>query len=323
MLIVVVWVISVLSILVAALGSRSAFALQVADRFDQQLQASYVALGGVQHALTVLARDPSPDSVGFGDEWTSNELLFAHQPFGDGTLTISYVTPEDDGTLLTRYGLADEERKLNLNTAPEAVLHAFIQDTGRVEAGPALAIAQAILDWRDDDQDPRPMGAEDFYYQGLSPAYESKDGPCESVEELLLIKGMSPALFARLAPSLTVYGSGRVNINTTGQPVLRALGLSETGIKGIVFYRAGEDNTEGTADDRAVGVTAAIPSELSVAVPDEDVNRLRQLVQEDLLSVQSEAFGFSIVGETESGKGRVRVACVVDRDGAIKMWTEE
>jgi len=322
-LIVVVWVISVLSILAAALGSRSAFALQVADRFDQQLQASYVALGGVQHALMVLARDPSPDSVGFGDEWTDNESLFARQPLGDGTFTISYVTLEEGGTSMTHYGLADEERKLNLNTASEAILHAFIQDTGRVEAGPALAIAQAILDWRDEDQDPHPMGAENFYYQGLSPGYKSKDGPFESVEELLLVKGVSPALFARLAPYLTVYGSGGVNINTAARPVLRALGLSETGIKGIVFYRAGEDNREGTADDRAIGATAAIPSELSRVVPNEDANRLMQLVRGGLLTVRAEAFGFSIVGETESGKGRVSLACVVSRDGDIKMWTEE
>lgn len=192
-----------------------------------------------------------------------------------------------------------------------------------MEAGPALAIAQAILDWRDEDEDSHPMGAEDFYYQGLSPAYETKDGPFESVEELLLVKGMSPALFALLAPYLTVYGSGRVNINTAARPVLRALGLSETGIKGIVFYRAGEDNKEGTADDRTIGATAAIPSELSGVVPEEDVNRLMQLVQGRLLTVQSEAFGFSIVGETESGKGRMAVACVVNRDGDIKMWAEE
>jgi len=55
-------------------------------------------------------------------------------------------------------------------------------------------IADAILDWIDEDDDPREYGAEIEYYSGLVPAYAPKNGPLETVEELLLIRGVTPGL---------------------------------------------------------------------------------------------------------------------------------
>lgn len=321
-LIMVVWVISLLGILVIGLGSRSAFALHVAERFDRSLQASYIALGGVQHALGVLAKDPTPTVDGFNEAWTDNELDFARQPLGGGTFTIRYATRLDDGTVQWRYGLADEERRLNLNTASEDVLHRLMQDAGGIEAGPALVVAHAIVDWRDADQDARPLGAENFYYQSLSPSYACKDGPFESVEEVQLVKGMTPALLAKIEPYLTVFGSGQVNLNTAPAPVLRALGLSETGISGIVFYRSGEDNVEGTPDDRAISAPGAIPGELFNVVPQEDIARLMQLAQAEALTMQSTAFRCLMTGAVE-GRWDVEVALVVTREGTILAWSEQ
>src|SRR5690606_37078893 len=49
-------------------------------------------------------------------------------------------------------------------------------------------------DWLDADDEPRPLGAEIDYYSGLSPAYACKNGPLETVEELLLVRGVTPRL---------------------------------------------------------------------------------------------------------------------------------
>ena len=55
-------------------------------------------------------------------------------------------------------------------------------------------VADAIVDWLDMDSSPRPYGAEDDYYTALSPPYHCKNGPLDSLEELLLVRGVTPEL---------------------------------------------------------------------------------------------------------------------------------
>jgi DNA uptake protein ComE-like DNA-binding protein len=55
-------------------------------------------------------------------------------------------------------------------------------------------IANSILDWIDPDDEPRTNGAESDYYESLSPPYQAKNGPLDSLEELLLVKGVTPQL---------------------------------------------------------------------------------------------------------------------------------
>ncbi|EAQ78869.1 type II secretion system protein GspK [Blastopirellula marina] len=55
-------------------------------------------------------------------------------------------------------------------------------------------IADAILDYIDEDDEPREFGAEVDYYSGLDPPYAPKNGPLETVEELLLVRGVTPQL---------------------------------------------------------------------------------------------------------------------------------
>lgn len=94
-----------------------------------------------------------------------------------------------------RYGLEDESSKLNLNM--------LAQDGGDETAtrnrllflpGMTEDIADAILDWIDEDNLPRAYGAEDSYYQGLNPAYQPRNGPLQSLSELLQVRGVTPEL---------------------------------------------------------------------------------------------------------------------------------
>ena len=55
-------------------------------------------------------------------------------------------------------------------------------------------IADAILDWIDPDSDQRTLGAEQEYYSSLSPPYAPRNGPLGSIEELLLVRDVTPAL---------------------------------------------------------------------------------------------------------------------------------
>lgn len=56
------------------------------------------------------------------------------------------------------------------------------------------SIADAILDWIDEDMEPRPLGCEDEYYNSLPAPYSAANGPLSTVEELLLVRGVTPQL---------------------------------------------------------------------------------------------------------------------------------
>lgn len=86
-------------------------------------------------------------------------------------------------------------------------------------------IAPAILDWVDADSDTRfPNGAEDAYYTTLDPPYRAANRPLVDASELLLVRGVTPAIYARLRPFVTVLeDSAAININTARPEVLMSL----------------------------------------------------------------------------------------------------
>ena len=296
-LILVIWTISSLSLLAATLSARCVSDLSRTQRLEGQLQARYIARAGISRAIQRLKADSTPT------EW------FDQQKFGDGVYSIS--------------GFRDEERAIPLNQASAEILTRLFLQSGLLKEADAQALADAIIDWRDEDQEKGPYGAEDFYYLGLDHPYECKDAPFENLEELLLVRGMTPELFTWAAPSLTVRGSGRVNLNTAGPTVLRALGLSESGVNGVVFYRSGEDNIPGTADDRVFSSPAQAVSELSKLCPVEDLNRLAQLDRQQMLCAASREFELWVLAQTaEQEETQAHIRCVVDRTGQVKEWQE-
>ncbi|MBI3322556.1 MAG: general secretion pathway protein GspK [Candidatus Omnitrophica bacterium] len=307
-----VWTIGSLALLAAALGSRCAGALELSLRQERRLQARYIALAGVQNCIRVLDMDITPSYDGLTDAWAHSEELFKENAVGNGSFTVE------------GYGLQDEERKISLETAPPEVLDGLLAATGALEADREV-IVDSILDWRDKDQEKRPYGAENFHYQGLHPAYDCKDGPFESAEELLFVRGMTPELFSAISPYVTAHGSGRVNVNTAGPEVLRALGFTEQGIQGLRIYCVGEDGKAGTPDDRALASIGAAAAELSQYIPVEDLNRIAVLDAAGALGVKSQEFAFDItarVADDEEGKDRVRIQGVIDREGRVKAWSE-
>lgn len=94
----------------------------------------------------------------------------------------------------------------------------------------AEEIVDAIVDWIDTNDLESDFGAEDGYYQSLNPPYTPQNGPITDVEELLLVKGVTPRILfgvggqPGLADYVTAYGTdGKININTAPVGVLRAL----------------------------------------------------------------------------------------------------
>ena len=93
-----------------------------------------------------------------------------------------------------RVRLVDEGGKINLNRVDEQVLRRVFTNLG-VDGSVVDILVDSIMDWRDPDELHRTNGAESGYYRSLSPAYSAKNGPLDSVEDLLWIRGMTPALY--------------------------------------------------------------------------------------------------------------------------------
>ena len=141
------------------------------------------------------------------------------------------------------YRLTDEEARINLNTAPPDRVDRLLQALG-LEKTDRDVINDSIQDWRDPNEEHRLNGAEsEDTYLKLPVPYRSHNANLDSVNELLQIKGVTPAIFRGaddrpgLADAVTVKTPGQININTASPLVLKALGLSEAEITEILQAR--------------------------------------------------------------------------------------
>ncbi len=150
----------------------------------------------LRHAL-VWAEDYERDSDPVRELGSRKELL---ERVGRPTPAWRYsvVAPRFDGPEDTmRFGLTPESAKLHLNAAEdwqiERLLTPLLLD---LQIDNPQDIINAILDWRDEDGETREGGAENEYYNMLDPGppYNAKNAPFDSVEELLLVKGVTAAV---------------------------------------------------------------------------------------------------------------------------------
>jgi general secretion pathway protein K len=111
-----------------------------------------------------------------------------------------------------RIKIFDESGKLDINTTQENGLRAVLKKALEDDQDRADSISDAILDWRDQDDQTRLHGAEASEYQSVNRGYGPSNQNFQALEELQMVLGITPALFRKLERSLTVY-SGQNGIN--------------------------------------------------------------------------------------------------------------
>lgn len=162
-----------------------------------------------------------------------------------------------------RIRIEDERGKVPLNLLDEDSAKALVQAAGLTGERARIA-ADALLDWTDDDDEPRPDGAESLYYHGRG--VHSRNGPPQSLEELLLIRGWDQPAIDRIRPFVTAhFGRGGFDARFA-QP--RAIGVMLGGGEGnpLAIERQREQAGQRTAIELGENDTQLVHRPLTVVV---------------------------------------------------------
>lgn len=202
--IVLVLVLVVVALL--TLASLSFCDLMIGQRMSaqtscRQAQARALAASGAELARRFLDREAQEqiDAGGIYDNpQRMSNVLVADDPVPRDRGRFTILAPRiDDRTIVgARYGLQDESARLNLGTLLLWEKSSKGSAKAALMALPGMTdqISDAILDWIDADDTPREQGAEAEYYAALSPPYAPRNGVPASIEELLLVRGVTPEL---------------------------------------------------------------------------------------------------------------------------------
>jgi type II secretory pathway component PulK len=276
----------VLSILAGALAIFMKVESQLTVNSNDSEKLLWLGRAGAERACWILAQEPAgPTSLkqiwaggpGVGPETNSPLMGISLTGFqvGDGTVDLA---------------MTEQESKFNINTADSQLLQQVLTTMG-ADASAISVVSDSIQDWIDPDDATRPAGAESDYYQGLTPPYNAKNAPIDDIEELQLIKGVTPLMFKGgssadpnspfqhhqlgfgnapgqedysfgLRDVFTPYSSGKVNINTASSNVLACIPqMDDNTVAAILTLRDSEgDSLTGN------GVISDL-NQLSAAVP--------------------------------------------------------
>ena len=324
-LIVALWSLCLLSAFAVILNYQVRQALVLAKRLEQRGKLRLIAEAGVAKGIQELINDPEKTFLSLEDAWSNNPGAFRNIQVGDGEFSLTYSYPnKKSGLLETGYGCVEEESKININKAELGVLERLFKVVLSCEDSVAQKLAASILDWRDADSELSiPDGsAEYLYYSGLAFPYAAKNSEFEVIDELLLVKGFTDNVFEKIKDYVTIYGDGRVNINTAPEAVLYALGLDADTAGKIILYRAGKDEVRGTLDDNIFVSNSEISTKLIQAYPFSD-DIIEQLNGVAALFLTVNSNNFLIKSTAKLGaKNSLSVSAIANRDGKILYWRE-
>lgn len=268
-LIVALWVILLLSMLIANFAFDMHVEADITSYYRRRVKAAHIAQSGMELAKVILLRldEVSEDDVGIDEQ--EEALLTAAYRLSRG-VAIRGLTREIGGGTLT-LDIEPEEGRRNINRLTDEDWEEIL-DQANVPQERWPELIDCFLDWTDGDDLRRLHGAEsdDPFY--VDRGYRVKNAELDTVDELLLIKGFdeevvfgSPSgtppeeAMRGIAYWLTAWSHGRVNINTASREVLLTLpGIEEWAVDAILEQRVGLDGEAGTRDDGFESVEEAI-----------------------------------------------------------------
>ena len=231
----------------------------VSNNYRVGVQLHAIADSGINLAIAVLHNDGVENQTdSFLDPWASlqDEQFDGLFPTGilrvkvddlSGRLPINSLVAESvDGR-----PPGDELVELELRAI---LLRLLLTGSFAIEdEAEARGIIDAIIDWIDEDDRESDYGAESSYYQSLEKPYGCRNRPLQYIEELLMIRGITPALLfgtaekRGLADYLTVYGNdGKINLNTAPPLLIKSLDplINDDLVEKLDEFRRNKNNKE-------------------------------------------------------------------------------
>jgi len=241
---------------------------RASSMFGRDVEARLAAESGIEYAASQIALkelDPTLDVF-------HNPAIFHNQPMNEsdnprGQVRFSIIVPNGTGIAAgsPRAGLMTENSKFNINRLME-----FENDTDD-DTDPYLAISfipnmtedicNAILDWIDSDEEARIGGAESTTYQGLAVPYSARNAPMESIDELLQIQGITPALFYGEDANRNGMLDPGEDDNAESLPLDNADGILNIGFRDYFTVSSRERNTV-PGGDKKININNGIVAEM-------------------------------------------------------------
>jgi type II secretory pathway component PulK len=243
-------VVVLLSLAAYQFGDTMASEADAADSFRRSMQARALADSGVAYAAAILSNADTFTNMLNSNPYDNPTCFQGRQVTPDGATLLgrfSLVAPIDTddpafGSQPFRYGVLDEAGKININAlmrldSSGKILH----DVLVLLPNMTEDIANCIIDWLDADDEPRASGAEVDYYATLSPPYKPRNGPIDSLEELLLVKGVTPQL---------LYGNDKNRNGFLDVDEDDGTGMVDMGWSAYLTVHSREQNLDSTGSPR-------------------------------------------------------------------------
>jgi general secretion pathway protein K len=236
-LMVVLWVLAILMVTVLSFSFLTRTETHATLGFKDTAERKFLAEAGIERAiLELLYRKQNianPITLEGSEVWKADGTAYTGQ-LGEGSYTVSIM---------------GEAGKLDINKSSEVLLKNLLLNYGLKE-DEADTIVDCIMDWKDPSGLTRLHGAGNDYYMSLPIPYNIKGADFDTLEELLLVKGVTPALLygsgsqKGIIDFLTVNGSAQINITYAPKEVLMSLpGMSADAADNLIQFRSGQNIT--------------------------------------------------------------------------------
>jgi general secretion pathway protein K len=180
-LLIVLWTMALLALLVAQFTTTGRTEVQMAQNQRANAVTEAAADGALYEAVMRLVQGA----------WAP-----------DGRLRMMRV-----GDAAVEVRIINQARKVNPNTAPVPVIQALLTNVG-VDSGKAAVLARAVVDWRSNGPQSLSGGTKLSQYQAAGLPYGPANQLFDSVDDVGMVVGMTPAVMARIRPFLSIYREG-------------------------------------------------------------------------------------------------------------------
>lgn len=233
-LITAMLIVAIVATIATYLSLNQTIWLRQAQNLADLAQAEAASTSGLSAAALLLALEAQKNTATdhLGEDWAKPLPTF---PVEGGALTIH---------------VADAQARFNLNNlsndkAPEFQKYSGMFRRLLQSAGLNPDLTDALIDWMDQDDSPRPNGAEDStYYLTLPSPYRAANRPLQTVDELRLVRGFNAETVQKLRPLVVVLPVATdVNINTAPAEVIDAMFAAPPGVSAVQQMISGREKT--------------------------------------------------------------------------------